>query len=304
MRTLAFLILSLSLASLKAQSVPPLMNYQGHLTDESGQPLPNGVYRVAFKLYEEPTSGTPLWQEEQNVSVVVGRFNSVLGSVNAGLGNALNGSDRFLELTVVRDAAGGTINRALHPRQQLLSAPYALMAGGLIKQLADALCPPGTVIAWVGRDTNAVPDGWALCWGQEVSRTDPNYAALFGVIGTSHGSGSTSTFKLPDFRGVFLRGVSGSSGRDPDVETRTVPANSAGGKNDVGSYQSDALERHTHSMAHAESGFSGPLNTAWGIGRISRVDATPNNKDLQLSITGGSTETRPKNVYVHYLIKL
>lgn len=44
-----------------------------------------------------------------------------------------------------------------------------------------------------------------LCDGRDLSRTD--YAALFLVIGTVYGSGSGSTFKLPDFRARFPVGV-------------------------------------------------------------------------------------------------
>lgn len=41
-------------------------------------------------------------------------------------------------------------------------------------------------------------DGWLTCDGRLVSRTA--YAALFAVIGTTHGSGDSATFRLP--RGV------------------------------------------------------------------------------------------------------
>ena len=41
------------------------------------------------------------------------------------------------------------------------------------------------------------PTGWLLCDGSDVSRTV--YAALFAVCGTTFGSGSGSTFTLPNF---------------------------------------------------------------------------------------------------------
>ena len=43
------------------------------------------------------------------------------------------------------------------------------------------------------------PDGWLICDGSTISRTQ--YSALFGAIGTQFGSGDGSTtFNLPDFR--------------------------------------------------------------------------------------------------------
>ena len=78
-----------------------------------------------------------------------------------------------------------------------------LIAGGTL--WAD--CPIGTINAYGGA---TAPDGWMLCQGQAISRTD--YADLFAVIGTSFGSGDGSTtFNVPDFRGEFLRGAGTNS---------------------------------------------------------------------------------------------
>lgn len=57
--------------------------------------------------------------------------------------------------------------------------------------------------------TSTVPTGYLYCNGAVVSRT--TYAALFANLGTLYGAGDGSTtFKLPDFRGRFLRGYDGS----------------------------------------------------------------------------------------------
>ena len=51
-----------------------------------------------------------------------------------------------------------------------------------------------------------VPDGWLLCDGSAVSRTE--YADLFDEIGTVWGEGDgTTTFNLPDARGRTFRGT-------------------------------------------------------------------------------------------------
>lgn len=52
--------------------------------------------------------------------------------------------------------------------------------------------PTGSVIAFAG---NAPPDGWFVCHGAAVRRTD--YADLFIIIGTSYGVGDgATTFNL------------------------------------------------------------------------------------------------------------
>lgn len=51
--------------------------------------------------------------------------------------------------------------------------------------------------------------GWLLCQGQAISRT--TYAALHAVIGDAFGAGNgTTTFNIPDGRGRFVMGSSGS----------------------------------------------------------------------------------------------
>ena len=54
----------------------------------------------------------------------------------------------------------------------------------------------GLIIPWT---TASVPTGFLECNGSNVSRT--TYADLFGVIGTTYGTGDGSTtFGLPDFQ--------------------------------------------------------------------------------------------------------
>jgi microcystin-dependent protein len=65
----------------------------------------------------------------------------------------------------------------------------------------------GTIKPW-GKAT--APDGYLLCDGSAVSRT--TYADLFGVIGTTYGTGDNSTtFNVPDLQGKFPQGKSGTT---------------------------------------------------------------------------------------------
>lgn len=53
--------------------------------------------------------------------------------------------------------------------------------------------PVGTIIEYVN---STIPEGWLLCNGAEISRTQ--YSELFSVIGTTYGEGDgITTFNLP-----------------------------------------------------------------------------------------------------------
>ena len=160
---------------------------------------------------------------------------------------------------------------------------------GLITTLDNGLTPPGTITAFAG---NAIPVGWKICDGSAISRT--SYDDLFIAIGINWGQGDgSSTFNLPDLRGRFLRGVDGAAGNDPDANSRTAlfPGGNVG--NNVGSYQADEFKAHTHNYSGGYGAYGG------SGGQAGSVPPLP----LQSS-SSGSSETRPKNAYVIYIIKL
>ena len=67
--------------------------------------------------------------------------------------------------------------------------------------------PAGIVMPFAG---STAPQGYLLCDGSAVSRTD--YADLFTAIGTVYGAGDgASTFNLPDLSGRVVLGVSQSN---------------------------------------------------------------------------------------------
>ena len=101
--------------------------------------------------------------------------------------------------------------------------------------------PTGSVITWVGSPSSR-PTGWLMCTGAAVSRS--TYADLFAIISTYFGVGDgTTTFNLPDFRGLSLVGaVSANLG--------VAVGNTAGGK--VWTYGSaDPFTALTHSSDNA-----------------------------------------------------
>lgn len=96
---------------------------------------------------------------------------------------------------------------------------------------------------------SAIPTGWALCFGQAVSRTD--FAVAFAAMGTSWGEGDgTTTFNLPDMRGRVLAGLDNMGGSAANRITSGV-AGIAG--NTLGAVGGDqATQEHTHTLNDPE----------------------------------------------------
>src|ERR1035438_7047483 len=95
-----------------AQSVPPLINYQGRLTDQTGASLSAGVYVIQFRLWDSATATNSvdlIWAQQQSLAVQSnGVFNVILGSpggssIPAATNNlvyAFGSSNVFLGVTV------------------------------------------------------------------------------------------------------------------------------------------------------------------------------------------------------------
>jgi microcystin-dependent protein len=125
------------------------------------------------------------------------------------------------------------------------------LEGGATQQGGDVI-PPGTIVSFAGPESN-VPAGWLLCDGAELSIEE--HSELYEAIGTAWGKG-VKTFRLPDLRGVFLRGVSGDRGdgfEDPDAQYRE-PRNGGNDGKEVGSFQAASLADHQHMWAFTVGG--------------------------------------------------
>jgi microcystin-dependent protein len=178
--------------------------------------------------------------------------------------------------------------------------------------------PIGTIVPFAGL-LNAEylkSQGWLYCNGNSVSRID--YSELFSIVGNSFGAGDNSTtFNLPDFRGTFLRGVSGASNNDPNTDSRTPAAKGGNVGNNVGSVQSFATGKpatdletnltgaHTHNAPHVPND-----NSSYAIAGSYQAIWNPNgaSTDPQGCHThnvngGGDNESRPINVYTYFIIK-
>lgn len=77
--------------------------------------------------------------------------------------------------------------------------------------------PAGTVAYF---PMSSAPTGWLKCNGSTISRS--SYPDLFAAIGTAYGAGNGSTtFKIPDYRGEFIRSWDDSRGIDTTTTSNT-----------------------------------------------------------------------------------
>lgn len=175
------------------------------------------------------------------------------------------------------------------------------------------LVPTGTVFAFAGA---TAPSGWLLCDGTAYSQT--TYAALFSVLASTYNTQinpttnaawatpTAGTFRVPDYRGVFLRSYGQASGQ-------TAVS--------IGGHQSQTTAKNGLSVASTSaSNFSGMFrgHYAWeGVGSMIGIAGGRYNYDvgsdtIKVSDLGGNhdhsisgdTETRPVNKGVMYIIKV
>lgn len=59
--------------------IPPLLSYQGVLTDLDGSGVVDGDYIIEFRLYTDAEGGSLIWREEQTVTVTKSIVNTMLG---------------------------------------------------------------------------------------------------------------------------------------------------------------------------------------------------------------------------------
>lgn len=129
-----------------------------------------------------------------------------------------------------------------------------------------------------------IPEGYLLCNGQEVSRA--TYKDLFDVIGTTYGSTSGTTFKVPDLRGEFIRGF--DAGRNVDIGRI------------FGSGQTDMFKSH----AHRVGGTFNYLNTSpSGVMEGTSDVVIKWVSEYKDTNNIGGVETRPRNIAMNYIIK-
>jgi microcystin-dependent protein len=173
------------------------------------------------------------------------------------------------------------------------------------KSYVDLGSPAGIIAAFAG---TSAPSGWLACQGQAVSQI--TYAALYAAIGTTWdiGGEGAGNFRLPDLRGMFLRGAG----------TNVTGSSSGAVGQPVSDYAADTYLDHSHTATSTDSGHTHTYQsfTTASLAAAGNAYNLPNgypsantgtgNANITTTVatsTTGGTETKPKNYGVLYIIK-
>lgn len=171
------------------------------------------------------------------------------------------------------------------------------------RSLTEGNVPIGTVLAFAGPYDESFESDFGLLLCDGSAKNISQYKELFAVLGTSNGGDGASSFNLPNYQGMFLRGRDRGTGRDPDANTRTAPTSTGGDQGDtIGSCQGYATAipytPFTQEVSHLPSG--GTHQVYSGTNRYTCRDTSGARLPVE---KGGDAESRPVNVSVNFLIK-
>ena len=104
-----------------ATGVPPVLSFQGRLTDSGGNPVVDSTYQALFTIYDAPTGGNTRWFETQNIATTNGTFVVQLGAVLRIEESVFAVPETYLAIRVTPDPE-------LSPRIRLVTVPYSFHA--------------------------------------------------------------------------------------------------------------------------------------------------------------------------------
>ena len=176
-----------------ASDVPQMMNYQGRLTDTSGN-LITGSHSITLVIYDVATEGTELWTETHpSVSFDNGIFHIVMGSVTPI--DLSFGEDYWLGITI-------DSTPELDPRRRLVSVGYAFRA-----DVANSLSSSsGDVIFTLPSSDGS--DGQVLTTDGSGSLS---FSTVSGGDGDVTGPGSSTDNAIVRFDGTTGKSIQNSS---------------------------------------------------------------------------------------------
>lgn len=212
-------------------SVPYLINFQGRLTDNSGNVLADGSYNIKFRIYDALSGGTNRWEGDRvrgaadnRITVTNGLFNIQFGDTSKGdpalspsLFNSQTYAGLYLEVELPTPASATCSTNgcavftegAMTPRQPLASSPYAFNSDTL-----DGLDSSAFVqLSPSGQQTGSI----------NVSGNIQTAAALQGATATLSGASSLTVGTASSASGAVIFKSAGST----NTVTLTVGATAA-----------------------------------------------------------------------------
>lgn len=153
--------------------------------------------------------------------------------------------------------------------------------------------PIGTIIQHV---SGTLPIPLLLCNGQAIGRTG-TYAALFALIGTTYGVGDGSTtFNIPNYSGMFLRGMGSQTQGSITYASAANPY----------TFQADQMRSHTHngqSGSYLNTGTSAVTVNGYAPVATTRPTSSTFASTGGVNSGGNGAETRSCNYGIYFYIR-
>jgi hypothetical protein len=140
------------------------------------------------------------------------------------------------------------------------------------------------------------------------------YPTLYALIGNRFNTGSTTAnyFRIPDFRGAFIRGANLGSTTDPDPSIRTLPGTPTADSG-PGTVQTKCLSSHTHGnpttfanfwYPGGATAFRPPNCPAFALTNASTSGLLNTTAASGLGTVDTSSDLRPLTFIVDYLMRI
>lgn len=185
--------------------VPRLISYQGVLTDNQGNILPDGNRSLTIRIYDQLGSTNPIFTETQNVMISKGIFNLNIGSVNPISNSILFDRPYYLGVSI-------DFGAELSPRTVFTATPYSLRSER--STVAESLAPG------------------ALGVVTSVNSSQGNINIVGGGGTTVNTQGNVITISSSGGGGQGIAGIQNSDGilniSNPNGPTASVNLNTAG----------------------------------------------------------------------------
>lgn len=228
------------------QSVPQLINYQGRLTDDTGQPVDGTTVDILFRFYGDPVNNNPLYLSVTQYDVLVtgGIYSVLIGSGTIVAGDEKSLADVFQKHPEVW--MGVNVDGSwLTPRQRITSVPYSMavdlnfievfrhtpdwdgdgydkdiLYGGLDCNDADPMIKPGapdTTVDGIDQNCDGV-DGIPVYIFESTQWHN-------GDLGGRSGADSVCTVEVLNYPGLPTSKVKGFLSFSATDEIRDMPMN-------------------------------------------------------------------------------
>lgn len=193
LKNILFLIMILGMATVAQAEVPHVVNYQGRLIDDGGNPVSDGYYNLTFTLYDHPTeSAGMLWTSgQQSVGVTNGLFTYALGS-NVPFGSDLTAdSSLWLGITMAGEAE-------MAPRTKMSTVPFAFRA-----LVADEISEEGD--EWINEAGDTIHGSLYFDTDGDAGRLNVSTVSASSSLDLREDGISTAKLYGTDYGTLYLR---------------------------------------------------------------------------------------------------